>query len=427
MKNLFVAFFWIFLTTLLIFLAFNRHSKTGIYYYRSQIYADKAGYYVYLPATFIYQFDANSFPDSVDVKTGNGFQLDTVNNKIATKYFYGASLMQLPFFLLAHWLAPPLGFEANGFSLIYHWAIDLAAVFYLLLSFILLHKILRQRFSEKTAFLSITFLFVGTNLFYYSIQETGMSHVYSFFLFTAWIYQLTFWQKLDKRPVLFGFTSGLVAVLIVFVRPLNMLFLFMSIFFDRDFLQRIRAQIHWRFLLPFLLTIILLATPQLAYWKYLSGSFIADTYAGENFSNWMNPKVIEFLFAPNNGLFIYNPIVLFIFLGLAFMVRRKKENAWLILITVLLLIYSSASWWSWSFGCGFAARNFVEYYVLLSFPLAYLIQQPKQKSVEFLFYFLLILFSLYNLKMIYSFGGCWFGEDNWDWLQYTHWILKCPG
>ncbi len=426
-RPLFKAILWIFLTALLIFLAFNRHSKTGVYYYRSQIYADKAGYYVYLPATFVYQFNANSFPDSVDAKTGNGFQLDKTNNKVITKYFYGVSLMQLPFFLMAHWLAPPLGFEANGFSLIYHWAIDLAALFYLLLSFYLLYKILRERFTEKTAFLSITFLFAGTNLFYYSIQETGMSHIYSFFLFTAWIYQLTFWEKLNKRPLFFGFSSGLIATLIIFVRPLNLLFLLMSIAFDRDFNQRLRTQLHWRFLLPFLLTVVLIATPQFAYWKYLSGSYITDTYSGESFSNWMNPKIIEFLFAPNNGLFIYNPILLLIIAGLVLMIRQKKENAWLILITVVLLSYISASWWSWHFGCGFAARNFVEYYVLLSFPLAFIIQYPKQKAVEFLFYFLLILFSLYNLKMVYSYGGCWFGTGNWDWAQYAHWILKWPG
>jgi hypothetical protein len=427
MKSRFKTVFWILLTALLIFLAFNRHSKTGIYYYRSQIYADKAGYYVYLPAAFIYQFDARAFPDSVDIKTGNGFQLEHENNKVITKYFYGVSLMQAPFFLLAHWLAPSLGFEANGFSLIYHWAIDLAALFYLLLSFILLYNILRKRFTEKTAFWSITFLFTATNLFYYSIQETGMAHVYSFFLFTAWIYQLTFWEKLNKRPVLFGFSSGLIAALIVFVRPLNLLFLLISIFFNRDYLQRIKAQMQWRFLMPFILVIILIAVPQLAYWKYANGSFIANTYTGESFSNWLNPKIIELLFSPNNGLLLYNPLVLLLFFGLVLMIRQKQANAWLISITVLLLIYASSSWWSWNFGCGFAARNFVEYYVLLSFPLAYIIQYPKQKKVQFLLYFLLTLFSIYNLKMVYSYGGCWFGTSNWDWAQYSHWILKWPG
>ncbi|MCF6342987.1 MAG: hypothetical protein L3J31_09310 [Bacteroidales bacterium] len=418
--------FWIFLVALLVFLAFNRHSKTGIFYYRSQIFADKAGYYVYLPATFIYHFDAKAFPEGVDTKTGNGFQLDRKNNKIITKYFYGVSLMQLPFFLSAHILAKPLGFDANGFSLIYHWAIDLAALFYLLLSFHLLYKILRQQFRERTALLTIVFLFAGTNLFYYSIQETGMSHVYSFFLFTAWMYHVYFWKKLNKQPGLFGFSSGIIAALIIFVRPLNLLFLLPGLFFNRDYIQRLRAQLKWPFLLPFLLAALLIASPQLAYWNYLSGSLITDSYPGESFSNWMHPRLTEFLFAPNNGLVLYNPIILFFFFGLVFMLRHKKENAWLFLSVILLLTYASAAWWSWHFGCGFAARNFVEYYALLSFPLAYLLQYPKPKKVRFLFYALLILFSMYNLKMVYSYGGCWFGEGHWDWAQYRHWILKWP-
>lgn len=418
--------FWILLTTILVFLAFNRHSKTGIFNYRSQIYADKAGYYVYLPASLIYQFNANKFPVSVDEKTGNGFQLDLETNKISTKYFYGVAFMQLPFFLVAHIFARPFGFEADGFSLIYHWSIDLAAIFYLLFSFLLLFKLLKKKFSTQTATITIFFLFAGTNLFYYSILETGMSHVYSFFLFTAWIYLLTFWRKWKNNPFLFGLLFGLVAGFILFVRPLNLLFLIMTIFLNEDYWNRIKSVINWQFLIPALLLIILTALPQFAYWKYLSGSYFTIPYHGEQFSNWLNPKVIDFLFAPNNGLILYNPVFLIMIVGLIYMIRQRIENGWLILTIIALLIYFSSSWWSWSFGCGFGARNFVEYFAILAYPLAFLIHQYKKNKMVFLIYPLLFLFSIYNLKMIYSYGGCWFGDGNWDWSQYVHWILKWP-
>jgi hypothetical protein len=39
--------------------------------------SDKVGYYVYLPATFLYHFKAQEFPANVDSLTGNGFYLDT--------------------------------------------------------------------------------------------------------------------------------------------------------------------------------------------------------------------------------------------------------------------------------------------------------------------------------------------------------------
>ena len=116
-----------------IFLTFNRHSKSGQFNYHSEIWADKAGYYVYLPAAFKFNFNPENFPDSIDVKTGNGFKLDNRNDKVVTKYTYGVALLQTPFFCLAELLAGPLNFKDDGFSSIYHWSINLASVSYLFL------------------------------------------------------------------------------------------------------------------------------------------------------------------------------------------------------------------------------------------------------------------------------------------------------
>ncbi len=418
--------FWLVLAVLLIFLAFNRHSKTGIYYYRSQIFADKAGYYVYLPAALIYHFEADAFPEKVDSLTGSGFQLDLETNKVITKYNYGVALLEFPFFMAAHLLSQPLGFENDGFSLIYHWALDLSAIFYLMMAFWLMYKLLRRSFPGKIAFLTLLILFTGTNLFYYSILEGSMSHVYSFFLFAAWLYIITNWKKYLNRPMIFGLLCGAIASMILLIRPLNLIFLIAAFFLQPESLKRLRFQLHHRIFIPFLIVAIIAAVPQLVYWNYLSGDWLIDTYRGESFSNWANPQVIPFLFAPNNGLFIYNPVVIFIFVGMGWMIRDHKENDYLILLTSVVLIYASASWWIWSFGCGYSARNFVEYYALLSIPLAYFLQNLKHRKQQIIFGMLIIVFCLYNLKMIYAYGGCWFGEGTWDWAQYVHWLTKWP-
>ena len=119
-----------------LFLTFNRHSKSGYFNYHSEIWADKSGYYVYLPAAFKFNFNPNNFPDSIEINTGNGFALDERNGKVITKYTYGVALMQSPFFCLAEILAEPLNFEKNGFSPIYHWCINVASVFYLVIGLI---------------------------------------------------------------------------------------------------------------------------------------------------------------------------------------------------------------------------------------------------------------------------------------------------
>ena len=120
------------------FISLNRHSKSKIYTYHSELWADKAGYNVYLPALFIYDFDAAKFPDSLDYKVGNGFILDTSTKKIITKYPYGVSLLQSPFWLIAHGLSE----NKDGYSLPYQKAIDFAGCFYLTLGLFFLFFIL---------------------------------------------------------------------------------------------------------------------------------------------------------------------------------------------------------------------------------------------------------------------------------------------
>ena len=59
-----------------VFLTLNRHSRTGIQNYHSEIWADKAGYYIYLPSFFIYNFDGKKLPKKIDTFTGNGFVIE---------------------------------------------------------------------------------------------------------------------------------------------------------------------------------------------------------------------------------------------------------------------------------------------------------------------------------------------------------------
>lgn len=417
---------WMLVAGIMIFISFNRHSKTGIFFYRSQIFADRAGYYVYLPATIIYQFDPQLFPEGVDKKTGDGFHLNTENNTVQTKYTYGVALFQLPFFLTAHALAGPLGFKANGFSLIYHWAVDLSAIFYFLAGLLFLYQLLRQLFLKKTVILTLFFLIMSTNLFYYAFIETGMSHVYSFFLFSVVLYLMYNWKIFNNKPILLGVLLGFLFLMILIIRPSNLVFIIAVLFINKDYLKRFRLMLNPYFISSFVIIAVLFFLPQLIYWKYATGSFISYSYGSESFSNWNTPKILEVLFAPKNGHMLYNPVLLIIFAGIALMIKKHMTNAYLMLTVSIMVVYITASWWLYSFGCGYGNRNMVEYYSLLSIPLASLIEEHKNKFYSYLLFGALIIFSLYNLKMIYSYGGCWFGEGNWDWNEYFRWLKVWP-
>jgi hypothetical protein len=177
---LYLLFFFILFT----FLALNRHSKAEIFTYHSEIWADKAGYNVYLPSLFIYKFDAASFPDSIDDKTGNGFIINTKNNKIITKYPYGVSLLQSPFWLISHFIDK----EKNGFSKIYNISIDVSAIFYFIFGMFFLYKLLNINENKNLTIIVLLVSLLSTNLLYYTIWETGMSHIYSFVFFSLLLY-----------------------------------------------------------------------------------------------------------------------------------------------------------------------------------------------------------------------------------------------
>lgn len=404
-----------------IFLTFNRHSRSGYFNYHSEIWNDKAGYYVYLPATFKFNFNAKEFPDSIDHKTGEGFLLDKKSNKVLTKYTYGVALMQSPFFLLADLAANPLNHERTGFSPVYHWSINIASVFYLVLGLAFLMKFLIFYFNKKDSLLTILSIFIATNLYYYSIDETGMSHVYSFSLFCLFLYYINATKfllfKSNWKNIGFGFLIGL----IVLIRPTNILFLSTLLFLDirnkSEVISRIKGLL--RTILPTLFGIAIVIIPQLIYWNYVEGTFIHYSYKDEGF-NLLTTKIFSVWFAPRNGLFLYTPFYFIIITCLVVMIKNKKLNGLYILALFCTLSYVLSSWWDWGFGCSFGSRSHVEYLSIYSIPVAYGFSQINQLNFlkKFSFFITILILIIVNLKMSYKYDGCFYGEHYWDWNEY---------
>ena len=419
----------VFFLGIALFLTFNKHSKSGYFNYHSEIWADKAGYYVYLPAAVKFNFNSDNFPDSIDTKTGDGFTLDERNGRVLTKYTYGVALMQLPFFCLADLFAKPLNFENNGFSPIYHWSVNIASVFYLLLGLIFLFKFLNYQFDKQSSLLTIITIFLATNLYYYSIDETGMSHVYSFSLFSIFLYFLRITNYINKYGIWQNLTFGLLIGLIILIRPTNVLFvstfLFLDINSQSEIFLRIKRLFHFKTLITITIGVLLIALPQILYWNYASGSFLDYSYGDEGF-NWMNFKLLNTWFSPNNGLFIYTPFYLLVIVLLLLMIKNKKENGIYLLVLFLTISYTFSSWWAWSFGCSFGARSYVEYLSVFSIPIAYLFFKTKKLNAIKIasLVTLVIVLILFNLKMIYSYDDCFYGKNAWDWSWYIELVTS---
>ncbi|MBK8642258.1 MAG: hypothetical protein IPN15_08610 [Saprospiraceae bacterium] len=411
--------------SLFVFLGFNRHSKTGYFNYRSQLWADKAGYYVYLPATFIYGYDTSGWPDSLDIKTGDGFHIDKASDKIITKYSCGVAILQLPFFLGAYLLSVRNENSGDGFNPIFHKAIDVAGAFYLTLGLLLIGLILIRKFNNTIA-LIVTLTLVGcTNLYYYGIDETGMSHIYSFALFASFLYLIFVTDFMRHNNVLSYTIFGILAGLMVLVRPTNVIFLSVYLFLELGpgetlsmrCLRLLNTKGFFLILVSFFATI----SPQLIYWEYAFSELLSYSYQNEGF-NWFHPKIINIWFSPNNGLFLYTPIYLIL---MGCQIGIIKSNGWKMAYTFILFIiisYVFSAWWDWSFGCSFGSRNFVEYLAIFCFPLAEYMYSSG-RTVKFYWLIIFTLLAVLNLKMIYTYDECFFGLSDWDFERFVHLII----
>jgi hypothetical protein len=408
----------------------QRQQDTGYFNWRSTMWADPVGYYIYLPATFIYDFDASALPEKITERTGDGFAIDE-QGKIITRYSCGVAILQAPVFLSVHLIAGLTGQEQDGFSGIYHRVSIFAAILYSFLGIVLLWYFLLEYFNKLISGFTILTLFFGTNLLYYTIDATGMSHVYSFFLFALLliISKVYFKESQEMKRMIYFVLISVVSSLIILVRPTNIAFVGLVFILDCNSWDDLKLRFAQVFSIKNIIILIfsafLVFLPQLLYWKYASGSYVTDSYKGYGFTNWASPKIIEFLFSTNNGLFTYNPIYFVILFALVFMILKKQKNGIYILGLFVGLIYVFSSWFMFSFGCAFGSRNFVEYTAIFALPLGFLFQESINYSVKFKRILIIstIFLVLINLKLVSAYDKCFLGTD-WDFKEYSYFLKQ---
>lgn len=422
-NTLFTIIFFILVGYIFITQAKSNFRQSGIKNWKSSLWADQGGYYLYLPALFKYDMEADRLPPDTYINTGKTFSIDSANNKILDKYACGVAVMQLPVYLLMDSYAKAAGNNTDGFSEDYHLIPPISAILFLIAGIFVLWLFLKNFFKSLFSLLIITILVFGTNVYYYAIYASGMSHIYSFFLFSLLLFLVgkLFIQKSKKEYLYIGLIAFVLGM-IVLVRPINILavlLLFAGVSGWKDVTERFRFFIDWRKLTLMMVIGFVVLLPQLLYWYSISGNFFYYSYGDESFSNLLSPKLISFWFAPLNGLFTYNPLYFLLVFIVAFFTIKKNYNAGITMLLFLLISYISASWHMYYFGCGFGARNIVEYSVIFAIPLGKFLQLLRSKTA-FVIFPLFIIFSIFiNLRLSQKLERCFFGQD-WDWHEYTH-------
>ena len=364
--------------------------------------SDGEGYYMYLPAFFIY----GSF-ENYPTHTPAEYKFYPNTNKIATRFTYGVALMEAPFFFAAQISRKIQGLPTDdGYANDISVALLFAGCFYTALGLFFMDKILRRYFkNKKTVWLTLITLYFGTNLMFYAIREPTMSHAYTFCLTAALVFYLPkfyYYPPLAgtitpsvKITLLIGFLLGLITL----IRPTNILFIPFALLFDAFSLEKIKKRLQWLlkniktlWLIPFV--ILLLAIPQMLYWHYLSGKWILNIYKemhAQTF-NWTTPQFYKILFHPCNGFLLYTPLMVFALVGIAWMTMKNELNGRLIVSVLLIIAYVFASWCMWWFGHAFGYRSFIDYYPLLGLGMAFYINELLKSKMLWFKYLNLVVF-----------------------------------
>jgi len=326
-------------------------------------------YYHYLPALFIY--DDLKFEHPVEEWGKRHFYMktDAEGNRFV-KMTAGPAILYSPFFFAGHLYASLSDtYQADGFSAPYRLALLAAALAYALAGLYFLKRFLQFFLSPGIASLAAVLIFAGTNMPHYSFVEP-MSHVFSFALVSLVLWRFEVYRK--KASIKEVVIMGLAAGLIILIRPTNVIALVFPIFlliWDKP-LKGIQWWIHGGLAA---LLILIAVSPQLFYWKYMTGHWIIYSYTEEGFF-FLSPEIWKGLFSYRKGWFVYSPLLFVSLPGFYLLFKAHRKEAMATVLTLLLAFWVTFSWWCWWYGGSFGARPLIEFLPFMALALGFSLQ-----------------------------------------------------
>jgi len=321
----------------------------------------------------------------------------------ASLYPFGAAILWLPFFLLAHlWLGVLnlLGgdYPRNGFFNPYQRAVGLGTLIYGFAGLVLIYRILRDYFSKSISALTIISVCAGSFLIWYLAVESSMVHGVSLFATTLFLYlwHQTRTDRSTRQWALLGASAGLMAM----VRWQNVLFLVFPVAeavgqYTREF--RGESWSHLKNLArehcAFVACGILAFLPQFYFWARVRGGWFRIP-AWEHGVSWLPVAAGEVLFSADHGLFSWTPLLYFAVLGIPFFFRRDRLLATLLIVAFLGQVYINSAVGSWSGGSGFGARRFANCALIFAIGLASLLEWLKRRPFVAPFFLLVSLIAV---------------------------------
>ena len=383
---------------------------------------DVLGYYMYLPATFIYDDpmldDITWLKNINDEKhlTGTLYMVST-NDEGQPMYFFlmGMAMFYLPFFFLGHFSAYVLGYPMDGFSLPYQYALVVGAVIYTIIGLIYLRKILRHFFSEGITSLVMLIIVFGTNYIHHLTLKDLETVNVLFMLAAIIIWNTIKWHENQKFGYLLAIGMGV--VLMGLVKPSEVVIILLpllwNVYSKESYHQKLSLIIeHKRSILIVIGISFLLAVPQMVYWYLKTGYPIYDSYKNPGVGlDIFSPHIINALFSYRKGWLVYTPVMIFSLIGFYYLYKDNKKIFYSLLVYFLVSFYIIASWSEWWYGAAFSNRPLITVYPVLAITFGYFLVhlQRSRVWVKTAIAVLIILFIALN---------------QFQWWQMKHYILN---
>jgi len=368
---------------------------------------DALGYYMYLPAIFIYgDYTQLAWKDDIEQTyqlAGDRFyQANKVENgNYVFKYYGGAAIMQVPFFACAHLYAKISPYPADGFSKPYQVAVIFSAIFYAILGFILLRIFLLNYYSDQIVAIVLMVIALATNLAQYISIDSGQTHAYLFFIYCLILYLTYKWYKQSSiwTALFLGASCGLA----ITTRPTEVICILIPLLWISNFdaVATPRKQFwlkHKNHIFAAVTGGFLMLLPQIIYWKMSAGTFIYDVGSKWSFAS----PFFRVLFGWEKGWFVYTPITIFFIIGLFYIKQFPFKKA--IWVFTFLNIWVIISWYDWRYGGSYSTRALSQSYPVFSLGLAAFLSSLNQSKYKLMIAVLFTYLICVNIFQLYQYN-----------------------
>jgi len=343
---------------------------------------DVFGYYLYLPAYFIYDdLGGLQFIEEVfrTYQPAGDFHhaVQQPNGQYVMKYPIGMAILYLPFFLLGHLFALLSDFPADGFSRPYQLAISWGSIVYAWIGLGITRNVLLRFFNDQAVAISIAVIALATNYLNYVSFDGAMPHNYLYTLYALIILLTILWHQ--KPQMIYAIFLGASIGLATIIRPIELMAILIPLLWtvtDRVSLQqKLQLLLEYKqHVIALIMAMAVVGFIQMLYWKLYSGHFLYYSY-GEFGFDWLSPHIIDGLLSARKGWLVYTPVMIFALIGFIPLFRQYRYMFWAITAYILINIYVVYSWEVWWYGGSFGSRAMIQAYAVLSIPLALMVHE----------------------------------------------------